>query len=106
MVSPYVAAIVAVVMLTTILMFFIRYGFSAVGRARDADQGSLAQFIALVLATMNVGRLVTQRSLTRPLLARYGLQFGVLALPVVVTTLMAGIVGAGWGWGRWDWSSG
>ncbi len=91
----YVRLLCSAVALSVTAFFFIDMAFLTESSRRFPDVDRLAAFLGPFAAAANAGVFLVRAFLTGPVLSRYGITAGLLALPVLVGLGSAGVVGAG-----------
>lgn len=80
--SPYLRSVSLIVLIGFVAVNVGDFQFKAAARIAHPSRDELALFMARYYATMGVIAIVLQLFVTRPLLARFGVGGGLLALPV------------------------
>jgi len=83
--NRYIVLIAALSFLALLEYFYVDFAYLDQTQTRYPDQDELAGFLGDLLAVIGVLALMSRLFLTSPLISKYGLMTGLLALPVMVS---------------------
>lgn len=98
--NRYLLLLFSIAFFGVLAKYFVDFAFLAQVKARYTDAAALAAFFGLFSGTSQVLSLLARVFLSGPLLNRYGIRFGLLALPLAHAACTAILVAQGLGFGN------